>query len=246
MTTWIVGDVHGCAEELARLVERLDPGPDDRLLACGDLLHRGPDPLGVCEVLTGAGADFVLGNHEHAVLRRCFLAPRKPDASDRPGFRSEFPALGIHDLAGDGGTPCRAEPEDGPAILRFLQGHAGYFIRGSELEGAGPTPDGRDWFLVHAGVLPGVPLEENTIDTLIRVRYLPLRGRPWWYERYEGPELALFGHTHSTFPRAQRRGDRLVALGLDTGCVYGGKLSAYSPELDELVSVPARRAWASA
>jgi hypothetical protein len=45
-------------------------------------------------------------------------------------------------------------------------------------------------------------------------------------------------------PRAWRHDGKLVALGLDTGCVYGGRLCAYSPELDELVSVSATRAYA--
>ena len=55
----------------------------------------------------------------------------------------------------------------------------------------------------------------------------------------------LFGHTPSKLPRAWRTGGKLVALGLDTGCVYGGRLSGYSPELDVLVSVAASRAYAS-
>jgi serine/threonine protein phosphatase 1 len=76
---------------------------------------------------------------------------------------------------------------------------------------------------------------------LTSVRRLESRGRPWWYEAWNGPELVHFGHTHSAAPRTHSRGGRLVALGLDTGCVYGGALSAYSPELDELIQVPARR-----
>ncbi len=44
-------------------------------------------------------------------------------------------------------------------------------------------------------------------------------------------------------PRVVRLGGRLVALGLDTGCVYGGRLSAYSPELDAFERVPAARAY---
>ena len=78
------------------------------------------------------------------------------------------------------------------------------------------------------------------------MRRLSDRGRPWWYEAYEGPALVLFGHTPSTFPRAQHAHGRLVALGLDTGCVYGGRLTAYSPELDDFASVPARRAYTDA
>ena len=55
MTTWIIGDVHGCAAELAELLKHLTPGRDDRLLSCGDLLHRGPDPLGVIDLMEAHG-----------------------------------------------------------------------------------------------------------------------------------------------------------------------------------------------
>ena len=46
-STWVVGDIHGCAEELAELVDAIALQPEDRFLSVGDLYHRGPDPLGV-------------------------------------------------------------------------------------------------------------------------------------------------------------------------------------------------------
>lgn len=240
MATWIVGDIHGCAAELARLLERLALGPADEVVAVGDLFHRGPDPTGVLDLLAAARARFVLGNHERAVLRRVGLAPELADGSDRPARRDEFPALEAEDLAGDGGRPLSAPPERRADFLRFLQGHAGYF-----LEGAGRTPDGRAFLVVHAGVVPGQRPRETRPSALTGLRRLAGRGRPYWYEVYAGPELVLFGHTPSRVPRAFHAGGRLVALGLDTGCVYGGALTAYSPELDRLEGVPAARAYAS-
>ena len=56
--------------------------------------------------------------------------------------------------------------------------------------------------------------------------------------------IPIFGHTPSKVPRTRRMGPITVALGLDTGCVYGGKLTAYSPELDEFVQVDARKTYA--
>ncbi len=245
MTTWIVGDVHGCADELALLLERLSLGPEDRLVSCGDLFHRGPDPAGVMDQLDAAGARFVLGNHERRVLARMRLAPREPDASDRPPVRATFPPIETDDLAGDGGEPCPVPQARRADLVRFLQRHDGYRLRGSQLAGAGPTADGRDWVVVHAGIDPRAPIESASVDCLTRVRRLEGRGRPWWYEAWSGPELVLFGHTPSSVPRAHRARGGLVALGLDTGCVYGGQLSAYSPELDELVCVRATRAYAA-
>jgi len=244
MTTWVVGDIHGCAAELAELVDRLALGAGDRLVCVGDLFHRGPDPAGVMDVLSSVGATFVLGNHELAVLRRVGLAPADARPRSRPRPRLEFPPLEASDLRGDGGRSCAVDAHRREDLLRFLQRHAGFFATSDDLPGARPTPDGRAWWVVHAGVEQGVPLERNPIAVLTRARRLGGRGTPYWYERYRGPELVLFGHTPSRIPRGHHADGRLVSLGLDTGCVYGGSLTAYAPELDELVSVAASRSYA--
>jgi hypothetical protein len=240
MATWIVGDVHGCSAELSRLLDCLRWTSDDVLVSVGDLFHRGPDPLGVLRQLERIGARFVLGNHELAVLRRAGLAPRSTAPDDRPALRTEFPALDADDLAGDGGTPCDVEPAARADVLRFLQRHSGYFVRERE-----DTATPSHWCVVHAGRVPGVALERNSIRDLTALRRLDAPGRPWWYERYGGPELVLFGHTPSQLPRIQRVAGRTLAIGLDTGCVYGGRLTAYCPERDEFRSVCAARAYAA-
>ncbi len=244
MATWVIGDVHGCAEELAQLIEQIAPGPADQLVSVGDLFHRGPDPVGVMDVLRAARGRFVLGNHERAVLARLGLAPTRADCADRPALRAEFPELQSSDLDGDGRRPCIVAPERRADLVRFLQTHDGFFVEQAALAGTARTPDGRPWCVVHAGLVPGRAPRDVAPDDLVSLRRLERRGRPYWYEIYDGPTLVLFGHTPSQIPRARRVGSRLVALGLDTGCVYGGKLSAYSPELDELRQVPARRVWA--
>ncbi len=258
MATWVVGDIHGCADELGELIRLLDLGPEDQLVSVGDLFHRGPDPVGVMELLREAGARFVLGNHERSVLRRARLDPKKADGSDRPPLRTEFANLDPEDLAGDGGRELDASPERLPEMLRFLQEHDGYFLENSSLEGAGPTADGRGWCVVHAGVIPGRNPATMEPGELTRLRRIPdpQRASRWkrrkenagsyWYETYSGPTLVLFGHTPFKKPHAVRHGERLVALGLDTGCVYGGELSAYSPELDEMRSVAAKGTYAHA
>lgn len=246
MATWVVGDIHGCADELARLLERLKLAPSDRLVSVGDLFHRGPDSSGVIRILREVRAQFVLGNHELAVLRRIGLAPSSLAAEDRPPRRNEFPEIDAEDLAGDGGTPCDVEPEGRADLLRFLQEHAGFVLRHARIEGAGATRDGLEWCVVHAGRVPGVALERNSIRDLTSLRRLATRGQPWWYEEYQGPELVLFGHTPSAMPRVHSWRGQTLAIGLDTGCVYGGKLTAYSPEFDEFRSVNAARAYVRA
>ena len=99
--------------------------------------------------------------------------------------------------------------------------------------------------VVHAGVHPEKHLEEHTPFELPRIRHLDQRRRPWWFERYAGEPLVLYGHSFARLPQARRVRRRLATLGVDTGCVYGGALTAYAPELDEFVRIPAARAYAA-
>ena len=92
--------------------------------------------------------------------------------------------------------------------------------------------------VVHAGVRPGIPLEKQSPDDLVELRTLgsdrtSREGTPW-FEAYKGPATVFFGHWPAPQPRLAR-----YAIGLDTGCVYGGQLTAYILESREFVSVSA-------
>ena len=240
MTTWIVGDIHGCAQELGTLIEHLELGEQDTLVSCGDLFHRGPDPVGVMDLLIESKARFILGNHERMVLKRVGLAPAESDGSDRPPLREHFPPIDAEDLAGDGDRPCHVQAERRRDLLVFLQGHSGYYLRHTDIEGAGETHDGRGWCVVHAGLDPKKPVEDNSPFELTRTRRLEVRGHPWWYECYQGEDLILYGHSSDRLPNARHFRGRMLTLGLDTACVYGGALTAYAPELDRFVRIPAQ------
>lgn len=208
-------------------------------MCCGDLVHRGPDPAGVCDLLEDVDARFVLGNHERALLRRLGLAPKAVDGSDAGVVDLDTSKLRPRDLDGAGRSRCLARRRECGRIVEFLLGHSGYLLRHTDLDHGGETPDGRGWLVVHAGFDPEHPPESQSARVLSSIRRLPRRQKPYWYERYKGPDLALFGHTQGPRPRIATRGGRPVAIGLDTGCVHGGSLTAYSPELDEFVSVQA-------
>ena len=82
--------------------------------------------------------------------------------------------------------------------------------------------------VVHAGLVPGVPVEQQDPHTLMYVRSLDRHGNPvekrgrfLWGERYGGPEHVIFGHNARPDPQIHA-----FATGLDTGCVYGGFLTA--------------------
>src|SRR3989442_15951038 len=96
--------------------------------------------------------------------------------------------------------------------------------------------------VVHAGLRPGVPLRRQMTSDLTEIRTMGAnpssrRGVPW-YTVYRGRKIVLFGHWPAKAPRIAAR-----AIGLDTACVYGGRLTAFIIESNQFVSVPARRAY---
>jgi diadenosine tetraphosphatase ApaH/serine/threonine PP2A family protein phosphatase len=96
--------------------------------------------------------------------------------------------------------------------------------------------DGRDGLiLVHAGIAPGKQPEECTRAELTRIRAVD--GKPW-FESWHGPQTVVFGHWAKL-----GKVDRPLAKGLDTGCVYGGRLTGIFWPRGEWVSVPARQMW---
>jgi len=93
--------------------------------------------------------------------------------------------------------------------------------------------------IVHAGVKPGIPLNKQDPDDLLHLRELSA-GLPW-YAEYKNPKLIVFGHW-------AKRGlvIRENAIGLDTGCVYGGKLTACVLPGRQIVSVDAKKNYSPA
>ncbi|MBN1587171.1 MAG: metallophosphoesterase [Candidatus Omnitrophica bacterium] len=94
-----------------------------------------------------------------------------------------------------------------------------------------------DYLVVHAGLRPGIPVHEQCADDLVRLRTVEPEGEPWW-EFYTDPKLVVHGHW-----AAQGLVVRENVIGLDSGCVYGKRLSAVILPERQIVSVPARRAY---
>ncbi|WP_280535798.1 metallophosphoesterase family protein [Halopenitus sp. POP-27] len=90
-----------------------------------------------------------------------------------------------------------------------------------------------DALVVHGGVDPTRPLESHTVDELLTMRAPNGDGYdgPFWYDDYDGPHRVFFGHTVHESPV-----DREFAIGLDTGCVYGGALTAYRYRQDDFLT----------
>lgn len=94
---------------------------------------------------------------------------------------------------------------------------------------------------VHGGVHPEWPLSEHEPDDILEMRAVP-RGNsydgPFWFESYEGGPRVFFGHTVLASPYASE-----WAVGLDTGCVYGGALTAYDCSRDRFLRVEADQTY---
>lgn len=95
-----------------------------------------------------------------------------------------------------------------------------------------------DALVVHGGVYSTRPLAEQSVQDLLTCRSIPAANGydgPFWFESYEGPPRVFFGHTVLDEPVVTD-----WAVGLDTGCVYGGALTAYDYYADEVVQVAAQ------
>ncbi len=217
MRTLVLGDVHGCLDEMLRLVERAALGPDDQLVAVGDLVDRGPRSL---DVVRFFAADperrrAVLGNHEEKHLRGDRTEQQDPSgrvlrrevtAAEYDEMRRYFATLPLWlDLpealvVHAGLEPGTALAEQTPKVLtgRGSQGRTGF--------------DGQS---------------------------------PWWFEdpAFAWPKPVVFGH--QIFPEVAR-GPTGRVWGLDTGAAVGGRLTGLLLPSFELLAEPTPDYWAAA
>ncbi|MEM9694571.1 MAG: metallophosphoesterase [Myxococcota bacterium] len=230
--TIIVGDVHGCADELEDLFDAIGLTTDDRLVMVGDLVQRGPHPERVLHLVMEAGGQSVRGNHEDRLLR-WLRHPRNQ------GFRD-------HELRRLDRELARTADRLDTSAWDFVKAMPLWL----DLEEHGVR-------VVHAGVVPGQPIDAAPRRALLYMRSLDDDGNPRerrqegqpWASRYRGPPHVVFGHDAV-------RGLQLHpwATGLDTGCVYGGRLSALvlkrgeplaegERRHEQIASVPARKRY---
>lgn len=210
--TVIIGDVHGCIEELDQLLLSCGHGFSDRLVFVGDLIAKGPDSEAVVRRARELGALGVKGNHDEHVLRWYRRGPAAPGAL-KPVHRQVAEALGPKDWAYLEALPLWLRLEEHEVIV------------------------------VHGGLVPGVALEAQDPEDLLTLRSIDPHGRPSkrvdggvpWASLWRGPETVVFGH--DALRGLQRHPH---AIGLDTGCVYGGQLSALVLPERRTVAVAAR------
>ncbi len=263
----IIGDVHGCADELRALLSALGYGPTGphvfnpfyqgaawvhpegrTAVFLGDLIDRGPDSIGVVghvSAMVAAGAArCVMGNHEYKLLR-VLDGARAADTSDHLAIEAAIVAA-CRALGGDeNGGDVRGRAPRARAWLRgFLVERPVYLsLAGGRL------------IAVHAALLAdmltkaertgvvnsamrGMCLHGQTDGTL-DMYGLPTRRDDWTGDFRSGVRLVVYGHTPGDSPLWEHD-----TVCIDGGCVFGGSLLALRYPERNIVRVPATRAYA--
>src|SRR6266566_9737402 len=116
MSRYVVGDIHGCVDELRRLIETLPLARDDRLVFLGDYIDRGPDSSGVVSYLISLQKQFndfelvfLKGNHEDMLLSYLGLNGQHGDMFLINGGKATFESYGI--------APSRPAPHEVLSII---------------------------------------------------------------------------------------------------------------------------------
>jgi bis(5'-nucleosyl)-tetraphosphatase (symmetrical) len=265
MATYIIGDVQGCNDTLQRLLARCEVGPQDRVWFTGDLVNRGPQSLEVLRFLMGLGerCQAVLGNHDlHLLARAEDLTEAKnrdtldellnaPDAEElldwlrqRPFILDEDPWLLLH---------AGVLPDWDLDELLERARHATKTLRSGKRTKmlkrlvASTEPDLR----AHRDKNP-VREAAATACILTNLRCCDRNGRPRldyagppeeagkgimpWYahpDRHPLKRTVICGHWAA---QGIRRTKSMVAL--DSGCVWGHRLSAFRLDDEALISEP--------
>lgn len=210
-----VGDIHGCASEFEALLDKLALTRHDRVILLGDLVNRGPDSSGVIALARQHAARALLGNHELRLLN----------------YRRT-------------GDPTHLKKTDYETLKQLSAKDWDYLQR---MPLTHYVPELKT-VLVHGGFLPGRPWRGQPARVVTRIQVIGPDGEPHkrshfpdaphWSEKWAGPPFVIYGHTPRPDP------ERLSwSLGIDTGCVQGGALTACILPGCELVQVRARETY---
>ncbi len=226
----VVGDIHGCRSELDALLERLgyDPGsrrhPEGRkVVFLGDLVDRGPDIPGVLRIVmhmvASGSALCVPGNHEMKLLRKL----RGRDVQITHGLAESLLQLD------------REPPEFQKQVTDFIDDLVSHYV----------LDDGK-LVVAHAGMKAAMQgrgsgkVREFALygETTGETDEFGLPVRYDWASEYRGRAMVVYGHTPVPEPEWLNG-----TINIDTGCVFGGGLTALRYPEKELVSVQAERTW---
>ena len=190
-----IGDIHGCRDLLVPLIEKVEPTTEDQLVFLGDYIDRGPDSRGVVDDLLALQQQFpetvfLRGNHEQMLLD--FLSE-----TDTLMFLLNGGAATLASYASEE----NAKPTIPSEHLNFFNNLQSSFVCG-------------DFIFVHAGLRPGISIEEQDEHDMLWIR------GEFVNSDYDWGKTVVFGH--SPQPEVLFR-DNMI--GLDTGAVYNNQLT---------------------
>ena len=223
MRSYAIGDIHGQLARLQHVHDLIDrdkravSDPDAPIIHLGDLVDRGPDSAGVVRYLRGGvqgGAPWVVlkGNHDR-LFHRFVTAPDWMDPALRPGF------TWLHDLIGGIATLASyGVPETALGDVAQAQAAAHDLVSLEDLSFLDSLPlhyqRGHALF-VHAGLRPGVPMDDQIEQDLLWIR------DPFLLDTRDHGPLVVHGHTAIERPLHYRN-----RVNIDSRAGYGGPLTA--------------------
>ncbi len=220
---WAIGDIHGENAKLSALLDALPRGPRDVTVFLGDYIDRGPDSRGVVQRVLAehdAAPDrtvLLWGNHEDMAAGYFhFPAPSNIEYDSYDWFRNG----GLQAMESWGITKPTVFAASCPDELARLFSLLRTFYRPDPAT----FPDLARYIFVHAGILPGVEPENASGDMLLWVR------SEFLFADDTSGRVVVHGHT--PLARVRALPDK---IGLDTGAVFGGALTA--------LELPARRVY---
>jgi len=207
MTRFVIGDIHGCSDEVRYLVDALPVQSRDEIIFLGDYIDRGADSRGVVSYLVKLRDHyfkdnklvFLKGNHEDMLLSYLGLSGKHGQMFLANGGYATVASYGI---PAEDSSPDRLNAAIPPDHVSFFLNLATYHVT-------------EPYLCVHAGVNPVKALAEQTDEELLWIRH------PFLHSSHVLPYTILFGHT----PQHSVLYDLPYKIGLDTGLVYGNMLT---------------------
>lgn len=212
---YVVGDIHGRSDLLDRMAAKIAddlaarPVPESLVVTVGDYIDRGPDSSGVIERLmrNPFATSYVALKGNHEVLLEDFLAvPATAVHWRRLGGIATLRSYGV---AADDVTAGRNYVEAARALAQAVP--AGHLDFVASLD-TSLTVGG--YFICHAGVRPGVPLERQSEEDLLWIR------EPFLASRADFGKIVVHGHTPAPAPEALAN-----RINVDTGAFMTGRLT---------------------
>ena len=210
--TYVIGDIHGCHKPLNKLLDAIAPDMAvDRIIFLGDYIDRGPDSNLVIDTildLCSQSPNVITLMGNHEQAFLDYLAGKYKEYYLMIGGLATVHSYGIND-------PLHDDP-----LVKIPQQHIGF------LKSLIHYWEDEEYIYVHAGLKPGVHLTQQSMDWLLWVK------EEFTGSDYDFGKRVIFGHSASTEPIVTPN-----KIGIDTGAVFGGRLTCLIlPEL-KFVSV---------